>query len=35
MNVIIAEMLYDKEYVDKYGFGFAQFAADIQPYTPE
>ncbi len=35
MNVIVAEKLYDKEYVDKYGFGFDQFAAEIQPYTPE
>jgi thiosulfate reductase / polysulfide reductase chain A len=35
MNVIVAENLYDKEYVDKYGFGFEQFAAEIQPYTPE
>jgi thiosulfate reductase/polysulfide reductase chain A len=35
MNVIVGEKLYDKEYVDKYGFGFEQFAAEIQPYTPE
>jgi thiosulfate reductase/polysulfide reductase chain A len=35
MNVIVSEKLYDKEYVDKYGFGFEQFAATIQPYTPE
>ncbi len=35
MNVIVAEKLYDKEYVDKYGFGFEQFVAEIQPYTPE
>jgi thiosulfate reductase/polysulfide reductase chain A len=35
MNVIVAEKLYDKDYVDKYGFGFEQFAAEIQPYTPE
>ncbi len=35
MNVIVAEKLYDKEYVDKYGFGFDQFAQIIQPYTPE
>ena len=35
MNVIVSEKLYDKEYVDKYGFGFEQFAAQIQPYTPE
>lgn len=35
MNVIVAEKLYDKEYVDKYGFGFEQFVAELQPYTPE
>ncbi|MGC2612955.1 MAG: molybdopterin-dependent oxidoreductase [Terracidiphilus sp.] len=35
MNVIVGEKLYDKQYVDKYGFGFEQFAAEIQPYTPE
>ncbi len=35
MNVIVGEKLYDKEYVDKYGFGFEQFAAAIQSYTPE
>ncbi|HEV2484606.1 MAG TPA: molybdopterin-dependent oxidoreductase [Terracidiphilus sp.] len=35
MNVIVGEKLYDKEYVDKYGFGFEQFAAEIQASTPE
>lgn len=35
MNVIVAEKLYDKDYVEKYGFGFEQFAAEIQPFTPE
>ena len=35
MNVIVGEKLYDKEYIDKYGFGFEQFAAEIQPFTPE
>lgn len=35
MNVIVSEKLYDKEYIDKYGFGFDQFAQIIQPYTPE
>lgn len=35
MNVIVGEKLYDKEYVDKFGFGFDQFAAELQPYTPE
>ena len=35
MNVIVSEKLYDKEYVDKYGFGFEHFTAEIQPFTPE
>ena len=35
MNVIVSEKLYDKDYVDKYGFGFEQFAAEIQSCTPE
>jgi thiosulfate reductase / polysulfide reductase chain A len=35
MNVIVREGLYDKEYVQKYGFGFEQFAAELVPYTPE
>lgn len=35
MNVIVNEKLYDLEYVEKYGFGFEQFAAEIAPYTPE
>lgn len=35
MNVIVNENLYDKDYVEKYGFGFEQFKAEIQKYTPE
>lgn len=35
MNVLVREALYDKEYVQKYGFGFEQFAASVQAYTPE
>ena len=35
MNVIISEKIYDSEYIDKYGFGFEQFVAAIQSYTPE
>src|SRR5512146_828889 len=35
MNVIVTEKLFDKEYIDKYGFGFDKFVAEIQPYTPE
>lgn len=35
MNVIVKEKLYDVDYVEKYGFGFEQFAAVISEYTPE
>lgn len=35
MNVLVNEGLYDSEYVRKHGFGFEQFAASIQQYTPE
>ncbi|MBI3005239.1 MAG: molybdopterin-dependent oxidoreductase [Ignavibacteriales bacterium] len=35
MNVIVKEGLYDQEYVQKYGFGFEQFATSITEYTPE
>jgi thiosulfate reductase / polysulfide reductase chain A len=35
MNVIVKEGLYDKDYVQKYGFGFEQFAAELTPHTPE
>ena len=35
MNVIVTENLYDKEYVEKYGFGFEQFKSELSSYTPE
>ncbi len=35
MHVIVAEKLYDADYIAKYGFGFEQFAAALQPFTPE
>ena len=35
MNVIISEKLYDEDYVNKYGYGFEQFAAEVSQYTPE
>jgi thiosulfate reductase / polysulfide reductase chain A len=35
MNVIVSENLYDKDYVEKYGFGFEQFKAELSTYTPE
>jgi thiosulfate reductase/polysulfide reductase chain A len=35
MSVIVNEKLYDFDYVNKYGFGFENFAAEISQYTPE
>jgi len=35
MQVIVAEKLYDQEYVAQHGFGFEQFAASIAGCTPE
>jgi len=35
MNVIISEGLYDKEYVDKYTYGFDKLAEHVKQYTPE
>jgi len=35
MSVIVNEKLYDVEYVNKYGFGFENFAAEVSQYTPE
>jgi thiosulfate reductase/polysulfide reductase chain A len=35
MNVLVREELYDKEYVEAYGFGFDAFAAEVAPFTPE
>jgi len=35
MQVLVTEQLYNKAYVEKYGFGFENFAAEIQPYSPE
>ncbi|MBI2850992.1 MAG: molybdopterin-dependent oxidoreductase [Chloroflexi bacterium] len=35
INVIINEKLYDKEFVDKYTFGFDKLVPHIQQYTPE
>lgn len=35
MNVIVSENLYDREYVEKFGFGFEQFKSEISSYTPE
>ncbi len=35
INVIISEGLYDKEYVDKYTYGFDKLAVHVKQYTPE
>ncbi len=35
MNVIIGEGLYDRDYVETYGYGFEQLQAHVQPYSPE
>ena len=35
MNVLVAEGLYDRDYVARYGHGFEAFAAEIAPCTPE
>ena len=35
MNVIINEGWYDKEYVEKYTYGFEQLKAHVQSFTPE
>jgi anaerobic selenocysteine-containing dehydrogenase len=35
LNVIIAEELYDKDFVDKWSVGFEQMADHVKKYTPE
>jgi len=35
MNVIVTEELYDRPYVEQFGFGFEHFAAEIATRTPE
>jgi len=35
MNVIVAERLYDSDYVAAHGYGFDAFAAEIASHTPE
>lgn len=35
MHVIVKEKLFDKDYVEKYGYGFEAFAASLHENTPE
>ena len=35
MNVMVSEGRYDRAFVEKYGYGFDKFAAEIKGYTPE
>lgn len=35
MHVIVNEELYDRTYVDRHGFGFEAFKAELASYTPE
>ncbi|MFA3782669.1 molybdopterin-dependent oxidoreductase [Melioribacteraceae bacterium 4301-Me] len=35
INILISENLYDKEYIDRYAFGFEQLKAEVSQYTPE
>ncbi len=35
MNVIIGEDLYDRAFVERYGFGFDRLADHVRPFTPE
>jgi thiosulfate reductase/polysulfide reductase chain A len=35
MNVIVAEGLYDRSFVEQFGFGFDQFRAEVATRTPE
>jgi anaerobic selenocysteine-containing dehydrogenase len=35
MHVIIEESLYDKEFIDKYAYGFEDLARHVKTYTPE
>ena len=35
MNLMVSEGRYDRAFVEKYGYGFDKFAAEIKAYTPE
>jgi len=33
--VLVSEQLYDREYVERHGYGFDAFKSEIAPFTPE
>ncbi len=35
MHVLIEEKLYDRDYIEKYAYGFEQLAAHVKPLSPE
>lgn len=35
MHVLVKEKIYDVDYVSRFGFGFEQFAASLESFTPE
>jgi len=35
MNVLVTEKLYNKEFIEKYAYGFEQFEYEVSKYTPE
>ncbi len=35
MHVLIGEQLYDREYIERYAYGFEQLAAHVGPLSPE
>jgi thiosulfate reductase/polysulfide reductase chain A len=35
MNVIVGEGLYDRDYIERYAYGFEQLRQHVTPYTPE
>ncbi len=35
MNVIIGEELYDRDYIERYAYGFEQLAEHVKAFTPE
>jgi thiosulfate reductase / polysulfide reductase chain A len=35
MHVLVTEGLYDRDYIEKYAYGFDQLKAHVAPYSPE